>query len=72
MYDVVKWASDEVPLRLYSWPNGSCAFASLLKACTGKAKANDLPHLRSQLKDYIAAIPAELWDDASTDCQQQI
>ncbi len=32
---------DEVPLRLYSWPNGSCAFSSLLRACTGEVQADD-------------------------------
>ena len=67
VYDVVKWDGDEFPLRLYSCPNGSCAFSSLLRACTGEVKADDLPHLRGQLKDYIAAIPAEQWGDASTD-----
>ena len=67
MFEVVKWKGDEVPLRLYSWPNGSCAFSSLLRACTGEVQEDDSPHLRSQLKDYIAAIPAEQWDDASTD-----
>jgi hypothetical protein len=30
-------------------------------------EADDPPHLRSQLMDYIAAIPAERWDDTSTD-----